>query len=56
MTQVEMSEKSIESVFNKLEQLLNVWHEFIKESFLKEAFKEAYHEMIEAKFKQIELK
>jgi serine/threonine-protein kinase HipA len=51
-----MNEKSIENVFKKFEKLLNIWHEFINKSFLKEEFKEAYHKMIEAKFKQVELK
>jgi len=51
-----MNEKSIENVFKKFKNLLNIWHEFIEKSFLKKEFKEAYHEMIEVKFKQIELK
>ncbi len=51
-----MNEKSIENVFKKFEKLPTIWHEFINESFLNEELKEAYHTMIEEKFKQIELK
>lgn len=50
-----MNNKSIENVFKKFEKLPAKWHEFIDKGFLNKKLKEAYQDMIENKFKQLEL-
>lgn len=47
--------KAIENIFKRLKKAIPKWHKFIEISFLPDAMKIHYHEMIEAKAEQIEL-
>jgi serine/threonine-protein kinase HipA len=51
-----IEEKTIENIFSKFSKIIPKWHEFIDISFIPADLKSSYHEMIELKQKQIELK
>ena len=50
-----INDKSIENIFLKFEKALESWHSLIGDSFLNDNFKEKYYNMINKKFKQLEL-
>jgi len=50
-----MNEKSIENVFKKFEKLQKKWHILIDDSFLSNDLKENYHNLIIAKYKQLNI-
>jgi len=52
----EMNDKSIDNIFRKFEKLPPVWDKLIEKSFLSEERKMDYREMVEEKFKQLEIK
>ncbi len=55
MRAIDINDKSIENIFSKFKTLIQPWHLLIEKSFLTDLFKEKYHLMIEAKFKQLEI-
>ncbi len=50
-----MNDKSIENVFEKFKKIQSKWHTLINESFLSNAFKENYHNMIKEKYNQLDI-
>lgn len=49
-----INEKAIENVFDKFANVEQSWHDFIDLSFLSKPYKLKYHEMIKAKFTQLD--
>ena len=56
MTGAGMDKKTIENIFDKFTKAIPNWHKLINISFMPAELKTAYHEMVEFKQKQIELK
>lgn len=50
-----INDKSIENIFSKFEKALESWYSLIDDSFLSDIFKEKYRNMINKKFKQLDL-
>ena len=55
MKNSKLNDKTIDNIFNKFFRLLPSWHKMIDKSFLSQNMKENYHQLIDIKFKQIEL-
>jgi serine/threonine-protein kinase HipA len=51
-----IEEKVIENIFNRFAKTTSKWHEFIDISFVPDEVKTAYHNLIDSKLKQIQLK
>lgn len=55
MNRFGIESKSIENIFNKFQNSLSIWSDFIQISFVSEEMKDSYFELIKNKFKQLDM-